>query len=128
MVAPCCVRRFASFSVPKRWPVKAGVDAFIGAKVSAEGRVGNDYAGVGVKGEAMAGLGIPTTRALAVVGADLPVRREEIESAAVVARVAPSFVRFGSFEHWAAHGRGDELRLLADYVITTFRPECPSSA
>ncbi|HRH13669.1 MAG TPA: YdiU family protein [Azonexus sp.] len=78
--------------------------------------------------EAMAGLGIPTTRALAVVGADLPVRREEIESAAVVARVAPSFVRFGSFEHWAAHGRGDELRLLADYVIATFRPECRDAA
>ena len=74
--------------------------------------------------EAMAALGIPTTRALSVVGADLPVRREEIESAAVVARVAPSFVRFGSFEHWAAHGRSDELRLLADYVIDTFRPEC----
>ena len=74
--------------------------------------------------EAMAGLGIPTTRALSVVGADLPVRREAIESAAVVARVAPSFVRFGSFEHWAAHGRGDELRPLADYVIDTFRPEC----
>jgi uncharacterized protein YdiU (UPF0061 family) len=78
--------------------------------------------------EAMAGLGIPTTRALAVVGGDLPVRREEIESAAVVARVAPSFVRFGSFEHWAAHGRGDELKLLADYVIATFRPECRDAA
>ncbi|MGA9395529.1 MAG: YdiU family protein [Azonexus sp.] len=78
--------------------------------------------------EAMAGLGIPTTRALSVVGADLPVRREEIESAAVVARVAPSFVRFGSFEHWASHGRNDELRLLADYVIDTFRPECREAA
>ena len=78
--------------------------------------------------EAMAGLGIPTTRALSIVGADLPVRREEIESAAVVARVAPSFVRFGSFEHWASHGRNDELRLLADYVIDTFRPECRESA
>jgi uncharacterized protein YdiU (UPF0061 family) len=78
--------------------------------------------------EAMAGLGIPTTRALSVVGADLPVRREEIESAAVVARVAPSFVRFGSFEHWAAHGRGDELNQLADYVIATFRPECRDAA
>ena len=78
--------------------------------------------------EAMAGLGIPTTRALAVVGADLPVRREAIETAAVVARVAPSFVRFGSFEHWAARGRHDELRQLADYVIATFRPECHDAA
>ena len=74
--------------------------------------------------EAMAGLGIPTTRALSIVGADLPVRREEIETAAIVARVAPSFVRFGSFEHWAALGRTDELRRLADYVIDTFRPHC----
>jgi uncharacterized protein YdiU (UPF0061 family) len=74
--------------------------------------------------EAMAGLGIPTTRALSVVGADLPVRREEVETAAVVARLAPSFVRFGSFEHWASLGRHHELRQLADYVITTFRPEC----
>jgi uncharacterized protein YdiU (UPF0061 family) len=74
--------------------------------------------------EAMAGLGIPTTRALSVVGADLPVRREEIETAAVVARLAPSFVRFGSFEHWAANGRTAELTRLADYVIDTFRPEC----
>ena len=46
----------------------------------------------------------------------------------MVARVAPSFVRFGSFEHWASHGRNDELRLLADYVIDTFRPECRDSA
>lgn len=52
--------------------------------------------------EAMAGLGIPTTRALCVIGADLPIRREEIETAAVVTRVAPGFIRFGSFEHWAA--------------------------
>lgn len=45
------------FSKKPTVKVKAGVDAFIGAKVSAEGRVGNDYVGVGVKGEAMAGLG-----------------------------------------------------------------------
>ena len=78
--------------------------------------------------EAMAGLGIPTTRALSVVGADLPVRREEIETAAVVARVAPSFVRFGSFEHWSSRDRKAELRQLADYVIATFRPECRAAA
>lgn len=74
--------------------------------------------------EAMAGLGIPTTRALCVVGAELPVRRETIETAAIVTRVAPGFVRFGSFEHWAAQGRSGELQRLADYVIDTFRPEC----
>ncbi|MGE5472007.1 MAG: protein adenylyltransferase SelO [Bacteroidota bacterium] len=78
--------------------------------------------------EAMAGLGIPTTRALCIIGAEQPVRREEIETAAVVTRVAPGFVRFGSFEHWAARERHDELRKLADYVIDTFRPECRAAA
>lgn len=74
--------------------------------------------------EAMAGLGVPTTRALCVIGADHPVRREEIETAAVVTRVAPGFVRFGSFEHWSSRDRPLELQQLADYVIDTFRPEC----
>ncbi|HEX6736580.1 MAG TPA: YdiU family protein [Azonexus sp.] len=78
--------------------------------------------------EAMAGLGIPTTRALCVIGADVPVRREEIETAAVVTRVAPGFVRFGSFEHWASRQRHLELQQLADYVIDTFRPECREAA
>ena len=74
--------------------------------------------------EAMAGLGVPTTRALCVIGADQAVRRESIETAAVVTRVAPGFVRFGSFEHWASRDRPLELQQLADYVIETFRPEC----
>jgi len=51
--------------------------------------------------EAMHALGIPTTRALAVIGSPLPVRRETMETAAVVTRVAPSFLRFGHFEHFA---------------------------
>lgn len=74
--------------------------------------------------EAMAALGIPTTRALSVVGSDAPIRRETVETAAVVARLAPSFVRFGSFEHWSARNKPDELRALADYVIDRFRPAC----
>ncbi|MCK6372973.1 MAG: YdiU family protein [Zoogloea sp.] len=78
--------------------------------------------------EAMAALGIPTTRALCVVGSNEPVRREAIETAAVVTRLAPSFIRFGSFEHWAARKRTDELRQLADYVIDRFRPECRDAA
>jgi uncharacterized protein YdiU (UPF0061 family) len=74
--------------------------------------------------EAMHGLGIPTTRALCVTGSDQPVRREEIETAAVVTRVAPSFIRFGHFEHFAADGRVEELRKLADFVIDRFYPQC----
>jgi uncharacterized protein YdiU (UPF0061 family) len=74
--------------------------------------------------EAMHHLGIPTTRALCVIGSDQPVRREEIETAAVVTRVAPSFVRFGHFEHFYAGDRTDELRALADHVIERFYPHC----
>ena len=51
--------------------------------------------------EAMHALGIPTTRALAVIASPQPVRRETMETAALVTRVAPSFLRFGHFEHFA---------------------------
>ncbi len=73
--------------------------------------------------EAMAGLGIPTTRALMVTGSDKGIMRETVESAAVVTRMAPSFVRFGSFEHWYYRDKPEELLALADYVISTFYPE-----
>ncbi|WP_441294962.1 protein adenylyltransferase SelO [Massilia agilis] len=73
--------------------------------------------------EAMAALGIPTTRALMVTGSPQPVMRESVETAAVVTRMAPSFVRFGSFEHWYYRDKHDELRTLADYVIKAFYPE-----
>jgi uncharacterized protein YdiU (UPF0061 family) len=73
--------------------------------------------------EAMAALGIPTTRALMLTGSNQQVIRETIESAAVVTRMAPSFVRFGSFEHWHYRGKQEELRTLADYVIREFYPE-----
>ena len=74
--------------------------------------------------EAMAGLGIATTRALSVTGSDAPVQRETVETAAVVARVAPSFIRFGHFEHFAANGDHEALRLLADHVIDRHYPAC----
>ena len=77
---------------------------------------------------AMRGLGIPTTQALSLVSARNPVRRETLETAAVVARMAPSFIRFGSFEHWAARQRPDLLRTLADYVIDRFYPECRNAS
>ncbi|MGB3426308.1 MAG: YdiU family protein [Castellaniella sp.] len=72
--------------------------------------------------EAMAGLGIPTTRALALVGSADPVVRETVETAAVVTRLAPSFVRFGHFEHWG-HSHHEQKALL-DYVIAHWYPEC----
>ncbi|MFM7522551.1 MAG: protein adenylyltransferase SelO family protein, partial [Betaproteobacteria bacterium] len=72
--------------------------------------------------EAMAALGIPTTRALCVIGSDQPVIRETVETAAVVTRMSPNFVRFGSFEHWFWNERHDELKVLADYVIALSYP------
>ena len=74
--------------------------------------------------EAMNALGIPTTRALAIMGSDQPVFRETVETAAVVTRMAPSFVRFGSFEFFFWRGEHEALRQLADHVIDTFFPQC----
>lgn len=71
--------------------------------------------------EAMAGLGIATSRALALVTSDTPVYRETVETGAIVTRVAPSFVRFGSFEHWA--NDASRVRELLDYVLREFYPE-----
>ena len=73
--------------------------------------------------EAMHALGIPTTRALAVTGSDTPVIRETVETAAVVTRLSPSFIRFGNFEYFYWTGQHDELRLLADLVIDRFYPD-----
>ncbi len=72
--------------------------------------------------EAMHGLGIPTTRALCVTGSDDRVRREEIETAAVVTRVSPSFIRFGHFEHFSYNDQHAQLKALADYVIERYYP------
>ena len=73
--------------------------------------------------EAMHGLGIPTTRALSIVGSAEEVYREQIETAAVVMRMAPSFVRFGSFEVFFSRGQPEAIRILADYVIARHFPE-----
>jgi uncharacterized protein YdiU (UPF0061 family) len=73
--------------------------------------------------EAMAALGIPTTRALMITGSDQGVMRETVETSAVATRMAPSFVRFGSFEHWFYRDQPEQLRVLADYVIQRFYPD-----
>ena len=78
--------------------------------------------------EAMAALGIPTTRALALTGSPLPIARETMETAAVVTRVAESFIRFGHFEHFAARDMQTELKSLADLVIDQHYPECRTAA
>ena len=72
--------------------------------------------------EAMHGLGIPTTRALCITGSDEEVYRERIETAAVLTRLSPSHVRFGSFEVFFHRGQHERIAELADYVIARHYP------
>src|SRR3546814_10313182 len=62
-------------------------------------------------------LGIASTRALSLIAGDDPVRRETIERAAVICRVAPSHVRFGNFEVFYYRGQTERLAPLADHII-----------
>ena len=80
--------------------------------------------------EAMHHLGVPTTRALSLVGTGEPVIRDMFydghpvaESGAIVCRVAPSFLRFGNFQIHAANDEIALLRSLADFTISTYFPE-----
>ncbi len=73
--------------------------------------------------EAMHGLGIATTRALCVIGSDEPVYRETMEPGAMITRMAPTHVRFGSFEVFAHRGQFDHLQQLADYTIDLYFPK-----
>ncbi|HEX5819057.1 MAG TPA: YdiU family protein [Gemmatimonadales bacterium] len=74
-------------------------------------------------GEALHALRVPTTRALAVVVGSEPVQRETLERTATIIRVAPSHVRFGTFESFAWRRQPDQLRRLADYVVETHFPD-----
>ena len=86
-------------------------------------RGGDGLAAVGpmlreyVVSEAMHALGIPTTRALAVVATGRGVRRESVLPGAVLARVASSHLRVGSFQYARASGDLALLRRLADHAI-----------
>ncbi len=72
--------------------------------------------------EAMAGLGIPTTRSLAVIGTGDIVYREQPEHGGILVRTARSHIRVGSFQYAAS--QGDEIvKALADYVIEQYFPE-----
>lgn len=70
----------------------------------------------------MHALGIPTTRALAVVATGRPVRRETLLPGAVLTRVASSHLRVGSFQYARATGDSDLLRRLADHAIARHYP------
>src|SRR3954467_377636 len=91
-------------------------------------RGGDGKAGVGpmlrgcVIGEAMHALGIPTSRALAVVATGEDVLRETVLPGAVLTRVAASHIRVGTFEYAARLGDPDLVRRLADYAIDRHYP------
>ncbi|MDP9436472.1 MAG: YdiU family protein [Actinomycetota bacterium] len=91
-------------------------------------RGGDGLAAVGpmlreyVVSEAMHALGIPTTRSLAVVATGRSVRRETVLPGAVLARVASSHLRVGSFQYVAATGDLDLLRRLAEHAIARHHP------
>ncbi|SDX90556.1 Uncharacterized conserved protein YdiU, UPF0061 family [Modestobacter sp. DSM 44400] len=91
-------------------------------------RGGDGLAAVGpmlreyVVSQAMHALGIPTTRSLAVVATGRRVRRETILPGAVLARVASSHLRVGSFQYARATGDVDLLRRLADHAISRHHP------
>lgn len=74
-------------------------------------------------GEAMAALGIPTTRALAVVATGEMIRRDRPLPGAVLTRIAASHLRVGTFEFFAAHRGPETVRQLADYAIARHDPE-----
>ncbi|MBV7315657.1 YdiU family protein [Shewanella sp. NIFS-20-20] len=79
--------------------------------------------------EAMHHLGVATTRALAVVGSDLPVWRESRETAAITVRLARSHIRFGHFEY-VTHTRQSkpQLQALLDFTIRQHFPELSGDA
>ena len=97
--------------------------AFKGSGRTPFSRGGDGKAAVGpmlreaLIGEAMHALGIPTTRALAVIATGQPVQRELVLPGAVLTRVAASHIRVGTFQFFAARGDVDRVRQLAEYAI-----------
>lgn len=77
--------------------------------------------------EAMHGLGIPTTRSLAVVATGNSVIREKYLQGAVLTRVAASHLRVGTFEYVSQWGTEEELKQLADYTIDRHYPDAAAA-
>jgi uncharacterized protein YdiU (UPF0061 family) len=77
--------------------------------------------------EAMAALGIPTTRSLAAAITGEQVARETMLPGAVLTRVATSHIRVGTFQFFASRGDGDSVRRLADHVIARHYPDAASA-
>ncbi len=103
--------------------------AFKGSGRTPFSRGGDGKAAVGpmlreaLIGEAMHALGIPTTRAIAVVATGEPVLREVPMPGAVLTRVAASHIRVGTFQFFAARGDVERVRQLAEYAIARHDPD-----
>ena len=108
------VRRDVQLKGSGRTPFSRGGDGR-----AALGPVLREY----VVSEAMAALGIPTTRSLAAVMTGETVARETLLPGALLTRVATSHIRVGTFQFFAARGDLEGLRLLADHVISRHYPE-----
>ena len=97
-------------------------------------RMGDGRAALGpvlreyIVSEAMAAVGIPTTRSLAAVLTGETVRRETLLPGAVLTRVASSHIRVGTFQFFAARGDVEGLKNLADHVIARHYPEASEAA
>lgn len=103
--------------------------SFKGSGRTPYSRNGDGKAAVGpmlrevLMGEAMQALGIPTTRALAVVATGQPVYRDRVLPGAILTRVAASHIRVGTFQYFAARGEHDQVKRLADYTLARHDPE-----
>jgi uncharacterized protein YdiU (UPF0061 family) len=80
-----------------------------------------------VVSEAMAALGLPTTRALAAVTTGERVRRERLLPGAIFTRVASSHLRVGTFQFFASQGDTEAVKILADYAIARHYPEAATA-
>lgn len=108
------LRRDVHLKGSGRTPFSRGADG-----KAAIGPVLREY----VIGEAMHALGIPTTRAIAAVLTGEQVRRETLLPGAILARIAASHIRVGTFQFFAARGASDKVKQLADYAIARHYPE-----
>jgi serine/tyrosine/threonine adenylyltransferase len=112
------VRRDVQLKGSGRTPYSRGGDGR-----AALGPVLREY----VVSEAMAALGIPTTRALAAVTTGEAVIRETVLPGAVLTRVASSHIRVGTFQFFAVRGDVEGVRLLANHVIARHYPDAARS-
>ncbi|MFC3627239.1 YdiU family protein [Vogesella amnigena] len=108
--------------------------AFKGSGRTPFSRRGDGKAAVGpmlrelIIGEALHALGIPSTRALAVVATGEEVYRDTTLPGAVLTRVAASHIRVGTFQYFAARGELEQLKALADYTIARHYPQQAAAA